>query len=107
MIAAPSGARVWLAAGRTDTRKGFGGLPLPAHKTLKRDPDSGRLFVFGERRGGLIKALWHGGQGMCLFANCLERGRFIWPSPVTRSKASTCRSRNDVAAAGGRLIAAL
>jgi hypothetical protein len=24
--------------------------------------------------------LWHDGQGMCLFAKRLERGRFIWPS---------------------------
>jgi transposase len=32
------------------------------------------------RCGGLIKVLWHDGQGMCLFAKRLERGRFIWPS---------------------------
>jgi hypothetical protein len=26
--------------------------------------------------------LWHDGQGLCLFARRLERGRFIWPSPA-------------------------
>ena len=26
--------------------------------------------------------LWHDGQGMCLYANRLERGRFIGPSPA-------------------------
>jgi transposase len=31
------------------------------------------------RLGGLIKVLWHDGQGMCLYAKRLERGRFIWP----------------------------
>jgi transposase len=31
-------------------------------------------------RGDLIKILWHDGQGMCLYAKRLERGRFIWPS---------------------------
>ena len=31
---------------------------------------------------GLIKVLWHDGQGMCLFAKRLERGRFLWPSPA-------------------------
>jgi transposase len=30
----------------------------------------------------LIKVLWHDGQGMCLYAKRLERGRFIWPSPA-------------------------
>jgi transposase len=31
------------------------------------------------RFGDLIKVLWWDGQGMCLFAKRLERGRFIWP----------------------------
>jgi IS66 Orf2 like protein len=34
------------------------------------------------RCGHLIKVIWHDGQGMCLFAKRLERGRFIWPSPA-------------------------
>jgi transposase len=38
--------------------------------------------VFRGRRGDLIKVLWHDGQGMCLFAKRLEKGRFIWPSPA-------------------------
>jgi transposase len=82
MIPAPSGARVWLAAGHTDMRKGFDGLALLVQETLKRDPHNGHLFVFRGRRGGLIKVLWHDGQGLCLFAKRLERGRFIWPSPT-------------------------
>src|SRR4051794_13136706 len=45
-------------------------------------PFGGHLFVFRGRRGGLIKVLWHDGQGMCLFAKRLERGRFLWPSPA-------------------------
>jgi transposase len=38
------------------------------------------FFVFRGRRGDLIKCLWHDGQGLCLFAKRLERGRFLWPS---------------------------
>ncbi len=80
MIAFPAGVRVWLATGPTDMRRGFDGLALLVQEQLKRDPHSGQLFVFRGRRGGLIKILWHDGQGMCLFAKRLERGRFIWPS---------------------------
>ncbi len=31
------------------------------------------------RFGDLIKVLWWDGQGLCLFAKRLERGRFLWP----------------------------
>jgi transposase len=80
MIAFPAGVRVWLATGHTDMRRGFDGLALLVQEHLKRDPHSGQLFVFRGRRGGLIKIIWHDGQGMCLFAKRLEHGRFIWPS---------------------------
>jgi len=78
-IPIPSGARVWLATGRTDMRKGFDGLALLVQETLNRDPHGGHLFVFRGRRGNLIKVLWHDGQGMCLFSKRLEKDRFVWP----------------------------
>ena len=82
MIPVPAGVRVWLAAGHTDMRKGFDGLSVLVQETLKRDAHDGQLFVFRGKRGDLIKLLWHDGQGMCLFAKRLERGRFIWPATV-------------------------
>jgi len=85
MIPVPSGVQVWLATGHTDMRKGFDGLALLVQETLKRNPHNGHLFVFRGRRGSLIKVLWHDGQGMCLYAKRLERGRFVWP--VTREGA--------------------
>ncbi|HUH61669.1 MAG TPA: IS66 family insertion sequence element accessory protein TnpB [Terracidiphilus sp.] len=80
MIPVPAGVRVWLATGYTDMRRGFDGLALMVQEALKRDPHCGHLFVFRGRRGHLIKVLWHDGQGMCLFAKRLDRGKFIWPS---------------------------
>lgn len=80
MIPVPGGVKVWLATGHTDMRKGFPGLSLMVQETLKRDPMCGHLFVFRGRGGGLIKVIWHDGQGACLFTKKLERGRFIWPS---------------------------
>jgi transposase len=80
MIPIPAGVRVWLATGHTDMRKGFDGLALIVQETLKRDSHCGHLFVFRGRRGDLIKCLWSDGQGLCLFAKRLERGRFLWPS---------------------------
>ena len=82
MIPVPTGARVWLAAGVTDMRKGFDGLAALAEGVVKQDPFSGHLFVFRGRRGDLVKIIWFDGQGACLFSKRLERGRFVWPSPA-------------------------
>ena len=82
MITVPASVRVYLAMGPTDMRKGFDGLSLLAQEVLKQDPFSGSLFVFRGKRGDLIKVLYWDGQGFCLFAKRLEKGRFIWP--ITR-----------------------
>jgi transposase len=79
MIALPPGARIWLAAGVTDMRKGFGGLAALVQETLAENPFSGQMFVFRGRRGDLVKLLWWSGDGMNLYAKRLERGRFVWP----------------------------
>ena len=79
MIALPSGTRVWVAAGVTDMRKGMDGLAALVQTTLLANSFSGQIFVFRGRRGDLVKLLWFDGDGLCLFAKRLERGRFVWP----------------------------
>ncbi len=89
MIPIPANTKVWLAAGVTDMRRGFATLAAQAEKTLKQDPFSGHLFVFRGRRGDLIKVIWWDGQGACLFAKRLERGRFVWPAATEGKVALT------------------
>jgi transposase len=83
MIALPSGTRVWVAAGVTDMRKGMDGLAALVQTTLSEDPFSGHIFVFRGRRGDLLKLVWWSGDGLCLFAKRLERGRFVWPQAAS------------------------
>ena len=87
MIGLPAGTRVWLAAGLTDMRRGFDGLAALVQGALTQDPFSGHVFVFRGRRGDIVKVLWWDGQGMCLFAKRLEKGRFIWPQADSGSVA--------------------
>jgi transposase len=82
VIAVPTGARIWIATGVTDMRKGMNGLALLVQEGLKRDPHAGDVFVFRGRGGSLIKALWHDGLGLSLYAKRLDRGRFVWPVTV-------------------------
>lgn len=82
MISVPSGMRIWLAGGVTDMRCGMNSLALKVQESLGCDPHAGDLYVFRGRRGDLIKCLWHDGLGMSLYVKRLDRGRFIWPTPV-------------------------
>ncbi len=75
----PTGTRIWIVAGVTDLRRGFVGLSATVQTAVKENPFCGHVFVFRGRRGDLIKLLWYDGDGLCLFAKRLERGRFIWP----------------------------
>jgi transposase len=79
VIQLPAGTKIWLAAGLTDMRRGFDGLSGQVQTVLQQQPFSGHVFVFRGRRGDLVKLLWWDGDGLCLFAKRLERGRFIWP----------------------------
>jgi transposase len=82
MIVPQSSVRVWLATGVTDMRRGMNSLSLQVQESLRHNVHDGDLYVFRGRRGDLLKILWHDGLGMSLYAKRLERGKFIWPSPV-------------------------
>ena len=85
MISVPTGTQIWIAAGVTDMRRGFTGLSAIAQTRLEQNPFGGHVFVFRGKRGDLIKLLWWDGDGLCLFAKRLERGRFIWPQAESGS----------------------
>ncbi len=75
--------KIWLVAKPVDMRKGFDGLAAVVQEQLSKDPFSGHLFIFRGRRGDRLKVLAWDGQGLCLFAKRLEKGRCVWPSPAT------------------------
>lgn len=83
MIGLPTGTRIWIVAGVTDLRRGFVGLSGVVQTALAENPFSGQVFIFRGKRGDLIKVLWFDGDGLCLFAKRLERGRFIWPQATS------------------------
>ena len=51
MIAFPPGAKVWLAGGATDMRKGMNGLALMVQQGLGRDPHGGRAVLLPRPTG--------------------------------------------------------
>jgi transposase len=85
MISLATDTRIWLACGVTDLRNGFDGVAGLVQTRLSEDPFSGQLFVFRGRRGDRVKMLWFDGDGLCLFAKRLERGKFVWPQATSGS----------------------
>ncbi len=67
MIPVLGDAKIWLAAGVTDMRRGFNGLAAQTVLVLAADPYAGHLFLFRGRRGVKIKMIWWDGLGACLF----------------------------------------
>jgi len=80
MIALPMTTRVFLAPGSTDMRKAINGLSLLVEGQLELDPFSGHLFVFCNRARTIVKILYWGGNGFCLWQKRLEKHRFHWPT---------------------------
>lgn len=79
VIQLPAGTKIWIAAGVTDMRRGFPGLSAQVQTVLQQQPYSGHVFLFRGRRGDIVKCLWFDGDGLCLLAKRLEKGRFVWP----------------------------
>ena len=63
-----------------DMRKSFNGLLGLVKNVLVEDPLCGTLYVFANRRGTYVKAIYWDRTGFCLLAKRLERGRFVFPS---------------------------
>ena len=90
MIQVPTGTKIWIAAGVTDMRRGFDGLSAQVQTILQQQPVLGScVLAFRGHRGDIVKLLWWDGDGLCLFAKRLERGRFIWPK---RLRVEPCNS---------------
>jgi transposase len=72
--------RIWLCVEPVDARKSFDTLAAVVRDHLARDPLSGDLFVFKNRRGDRLKILAWQGDGFALYLRRLEKGTFAFPA---------------------------
>ena len=71
--------RYYLYGPGTDLRKGFDGLSGLARNKLFRDPLSGDVFIFINRRRTLLKLLVWDQSGFVIYYKRLEFGTFELP----------------------------
>jgi transposase len=79
VIAIPHTVRVFLGTQPQDFRKSIDGLAAVVSSHLQRDPLTGDVFVFHNKRRTALKVLYWDHGGFCLIYKRLERGRFRVP----------------------------
>ena len=79
---------IYCATSPVDLRRSFDGLAAATKETLAKEPRSGALFLFVNKAGNRLKAIWWDRTGYCLLYKRLERGVFRFPSAVRPGDAS-------------------
>jgi transposase len=74
---------IWICVEPQDGRKSFDGLAGVVTSRLSRDPLSGDLYVFRNKRGDRLKILAWQGDGFALYLRRLEKGTFRFPTAAT------------------------
>ena len=106
MIGALGRIKVYACCQPVDMRKGFEGLSGLVRETMKRDPLSGALFLFINRRRNRAKILHFDGTGLCVLAKRIEKGRFaaLWKL-AARETIPLTRAELELFLQGSHLIA--
>ncbi len=86
MLSFTGGLKVWVALEPCDMRKGYDGLAALISGRLEMKPDSGALYVFGNRNRTRMKILYWDGTGLWVMGKRLERGRFSWPKATDETQ---------------------
>jgi transposase len=71
--------QVWVAAQKTDMRKGCFSLAALVQQEFELDPKNSHLFVFFSSAGDKVKLLQWDRNGFVLTYKCLVDGRFRLP----------------------------
>jgi len=75
-MALPASVKIYVAAEPVDARKSFDGLAGLVQAEFGKDPLSGHMFVFINRRGHMIQILFWDRNGFSILRKRLESGTF-------------------------------
>ena len=73
--------KIFVSKDPADMRASYERLFMKAKEHLKKDPFSGHLFLFLNRRRSSCKALYYDGTGFVIISKRLEKGTFAQINP--------------------------
>jgi transposase len=76
MLKLPAAVQIFFATEPCDMRRQMDGLAALVRSGMQRDPESGDLYVFRNRRGDMLKALFVDRHGFCMLVKRLSKGTF-------------------------------
>ena len=76
MLGLSTNLQYFLCSTPVDIRKGFDALAGIVRNSFQKDPVSGDVFIFINKKRSHIKLLYWDGDGFALFYKRLERGRY-------------------------------
>ena len=71
--------KIYFYTQATDMRKSIDTLCMAVVEVLKMNPSEGHLFLFRNRKGDKLKALYYETNAYTIWYRRLERGKFIFP----------------------------
>ncbi len=76
MLKLPADVKIYLAVEPCDMRRQLDGLAALVRSGMEKSAESGDLYIFRNRRGDMIKALFHDRHGFCMLVKRLKKGSF-------------------------------
>ena len=86
MIALNRRTKVYVSKNPTDMRSSYDSLFARAKNVLQKDPFSGHLFVFINKRRTSCKCLYYDGTGLVIVSKRMENGLFSKINPCYRKE---------------------
>lgn len=86
MLAFNRRTKIFVSKDPADMRASYDTLFRKAKTQLEKDPFSGHLFLFLNRRRTSCKALYYDGTGLVIIAKRLEKGTFAHINPHYRGE---------------------
>ncbi|MBK8015091.1 MAG: IS66 family insertion sequence element accessory protein TnpB [Deltaproteobacteria bacterium] len=88
MLLVPRSTKIYMGRSPVNMGKSFDGLSNEVRAVLRKDPLSGHIFIFFNRRRTMAKMIVWTRGGYTIVAKRLERGRFAIPEATDAACAS-------------------